>query len=266
MSGILYITSTPIGNLEDITLRALRILKEVDLIVSEAPRETLKLLTHYGIRKPLLDYSEHQWYHRRTPHKAKRIEQIMERLQGGEKVALVSKAGTPLISDPGYELINAVLAKDIKVVPIPGVTAVTTALSVSGLPLDRFIFEGFLPLKKSKRARRLQEAAEQSATVVFYESPYRIIRTLREMREHFGNRRVTIARELTKFYEEVIRGSLDEVITQLTNRPIKGEFTIIIEGTPPSSVPLKRDSGVAKDSRPHHLPLTGSRRDNIMRF
>ena len=230
MQGILYIVSTPIGNLEDITIRALRILKEVDLIASEDPRTTLKLLSHYEIKKPLISYTEHKWYFSGTPHKEKQKNIILEELLQGKNIALVSRAGTPLISDPGYELVNKLLEENIKVVPIPGVSAVVTALSVSGLATDRFIFEGFLPIKKSKVAKRLKDINTSTATIIFYESPYRVVKTLREIQKHFGNRRVVLARELTKLYEESIRGTIDEVIAKLESSKILGEFTIIVEG------------------------------------
>lgn len=234
MAGTLYIVSTPIGNLEDITARALRILKEVDLIASEAPQTTLKLLSHFEIRKPLISYSEHKWYFSGVPHKEKQIALIIRNLLEGKSVALVSKAGTPLISDPGYELVNAALDKNIKVIPIPGVSAVITALSISGLPTDRFIFEGFLPIKKSKCAKRLQEASQQTATIILYEAPYRVIKTLKEIRKHFGNRRIALARELTKLHEETLYGTIDEIIAQFADpegfRGTRGEYTIIVEG------------------------------------
>ncbi|MBI4833227.1 MAG: 16S rRNA (cytidine(1402)-2'-O)-methyltransferase [Planctomycetes bacterium] len=233
MPGILYIVSTPIGNLEDITLRALRILKEVDAIASENVNTTLKLLARYEIKKPLISYTEHKWYTSSTPHKLKQQGIIMEKLLNGENIALVSSAGTPLISDPGYELINQSLENNIKVIPIPGVSAAVTALSVSGLATDRFLFEGFLPLKKSKRHKRLLDANASNATMVFYESPYRLVKTLKEMCDCFGgSRKAVIGREMTKLYEETIRGTLDEVIARMEKQAVRGECTIVVEKAP----------------------------------
>lgn len=233
MPGTLYVVSTPIGNLEDITSRALRILKEVDAIASENVNTTLKLLARYEIKKHLISYTEHKWYSSSTPHKFKQQGIIMEKLLNGGNIALVSSAGTPLISDPGYELVNQCIENNIKVVPVPGASAAVTALSVSGLPTDRFLFEGFLPLKKSKRHKRLLDANASHATMVFYESPYRLVKTLKEMRECFGGeRKAVVGRELTKLYEECIRGTLDEVIARLEKQTIRGECTIVVEKAP----------------------------------
>ncbi|OGV99834.1 MAG: 16S rRNA (cytidine(1402)-2'-O)-methyltransferase [Nitrospinae bacterium RIFCSPLOWO2_02_FULL_39_110] len=220
MSGILYIVSTPIGNLEDITLRALRILKEVDLIAAEDTRRTKGLLTHYGISKPLTSYFSH--------NEKEKGEYLLNKLKDGKNIAIVSDAGTPGISDPAYYLIRLAMNNDIKVHPVPGPTGVIAALSTAGLPTDRFIFEGFLPRKAGKRHKRLESFINEERTVIIYESPYRIITTLQEIKDILGNRFVAIVRELTKIHEEVIRGTLDEVIQKLKGRAIKGEIILVI--------------------------------------
>lgn len=220
MSGILYIVSTPIGNLEDITLRALRILKEVDLIAAEDTRRTKGLLTHYGISKPLTSYFSY--------NEKEKGEYLLNKLKDGKNIAIVSDAGTPGISDPAYYLIRLVMNNDIKVHPVPGPTGVIAALSIAGLPTDRFIFEGFLPRKAGKRHKRLESFINEERTVIIYESPYRIITTLQEIKDILGNRFVAIVRELTKIHEEVIRGTLDEVIQKLKGRAIKGEIILVI--------------------------------------
>ncbi|MBI4377700.1 MAG: 16S rRNA (cytidine(1402)-2'-O)-methyltransferase [Nitrospinae bacterium] len=220
MNGILYIVSTPIGNLEDITLRALKILSEVDLIAAEDTRRTKGLLTHYEISNPLTSYFSH--------NEREKGEYLLNKLKNGQNIALVSDAGTPGISDPAYYLIKLALDNGIEVHPIPGPAGVIAALSVSGLPTDRFIFEGFLPRKKGKRFERLWSFVNEDRTIIIYESPYRIISTLQEIRDMLGNRPVAIAREMTKVYEEVIRGGADEVIRKLKERVIKGEIVLII--------------------------------------
>jgi 16S rRNA (cytidine1402-2'-O)-methyltransferase len=221
--GTLYVLATPIGNLEDITLRALRVLGEVDLIAAEDTRHTRKLLTHHGISRPLVSYHEHN-KHRQTPR-------LLARLQEGDSIALVTDAGTPGISDPGYTLLQAVLQDAIPVVPIPGPTAVIAALSVAGLPTDRFIFEGFLPLKGGRRQRRLEALGDESRTVVIYESPHRLVRLLQEIVTHLGpDRRVVVARELTKRFEEVQRGTAAALLDVFEGRTVRGECTVIIGG------------------------------------
>lgn len=222
MNGILYIVSTPIGNLEDITLRALKVLKEVDLIAAEDTRRTKGLLNHYGISKPLTSYFSH--------NEKEKGEYLLNKLKEGENIALVSDAGTPGISDPAYYLIKLALNNDIKVNPIPGPAGAITALSVSGLPTDKFIFEGFLPRKSGKRQKRLETFINEERTIIIYESPYRILATLQEIRDILGNRHVAVAREMTKVYEEIIRGTADDVIKKLKVKAIKGEITLIIGG------------------------------------
>lgn len=220
---MLYIISTPIGNLEDISLRALRILKEeVSLIAAEDTRTTIKLLSHYSIRKPLMSCFEH--------NETRRMEEIVQRVKAGENIAYVSDAGTPSISDPGFKLVRYAISQGIKVVPIPGPAAIIACLSVSGLPTDRFAFEGFLPPKPGSRKNRLISLAQEERTLIFYESPHRIMKTLQDMLEVFGDRQIAVGKELTKIYEEVFRGKTSEVITQLVPEKIRGEFTIVVAG------------------------------------
>jgi 16S rRNA (cytidine1402-2'-O)-methyltransferase len=222
--GTLYIVATPIGNLEDTTARALRTLKEVDLIAAEDTRRTRKLLSHFNIATPLTSYFEH--------NEARKTPWLIDRLEKGGDVGLVSEAGTPGVSDPGYRLVREALGRNIRVIPVPGVSAVITALSVSGLPTDRFVFEGFLPRKQAKRKRFLEEIAEEERTLILFESPRRLKDALGAILEACGDRAVTIARELTKAHEEVIRGSLSEVMAKLEEKPIKGEVTIVLRGKP----------------------------------
>lgn len=222
MTGILYVVSTPIGNLEDITIRALRIFKEVDVIAAEDTRRTRILLNHYGITTPVTSYYEY--------NKRKKGEYIIALLKEGKKVALVSDAGTPGISDPGFRLVEGAHKEKIPVVPIPGASAIVTALSISGLPSDRFIFEGFLSNKKGKRNSKLHELKDEKRTIAFYESPHRIINTLKAMLEIMGDREILIGRELTKKFEEVIRGKISYILRELENKPIKGEFTVVLKG------------------------------------
>src|SRR5579871_5527481 len=221
MSGTLYIVATPIGNLEDITLRALRTLRECDLVACEDTRQTRKLLDHAGISKPMVSYHEH--------NEAARTVELVEKLQSGSKIALVSDAGTPLISDPGYRLLVAAIDAGITVVPIPGVSAAVAALSASGLPPDSFRFCGFLPPRGGARKKALEEVANESATLIFYEAPHRIVEALEDIETVMGARKVVVAREITKMHEEFLRGTAAEIRTTLAARPsIKGEITILI--------------------------------------
>src|SRR5690349_6385885 len=192
MAGRLYLVATPIGNLEDITYRAVRVLREVDVIACEDTRQTRKLLEHYGIHKPTVSYHEH--------NEAERCEEFAERLRAGESIALVSDAGTPLVSDPGYRLVRAALSSDIPVEPIPGPSAALTALAASGLPTDTFRFEGFLPPKTGARTRLLESLVEETATLIFYEAPHRVLETLEAIEQVMGPRPVVLARELTKLH------------------------------------------------------------------
>lgn len=217
--GVLYIVSTPIGNLEDITLRALRILKEISLIAAEDTRLTRKLLTHYNISTPTVSYYEHNRF--------ARIPKIIDHLNTGKDVAVVTDAGTPGISDPAYKLIRAAIESGSRIEAIPGPSASITALTASGLPTDRFIFEGFLPRKKGRKAKLARLSAIE-ATVIFYESPKRIVRTLKDILEFMGDRPAVIGRELTKLHEEMIRGNVSKLLSHFTQKTPRGEFVIMI--------------------------------------
>ena len=220
--GVLYIVSTPIGNLKDITLRALNTLKEVGLIAAEDTRQTQKLLNHFGIHTPLTSYHSY--------NKEEKAEVLVRRLQEGLSIALVSDAGTPLISDPGHYLINRCIQEGFMAVPIPGPSAVLCALSVSGLPSDSFLFEGFLPKKKGKRLKKLESLRGLPHTLIFFESPHRVIQTLKDCLSVLGDRPMVLARELTKLFEEVIRGEISEIIERLVIKGMKGEVTLLIGG------------------------------------
>lgn len=220
--GILYIVATPIGNLEDITFRAVRTLREVDLIAAEDTRRTRILLNRYNIKTPLTSYYEH--------NKLIKGKQLVSRLETGQNLALVSDAGTPGISDPGYYLIKLALESSIPVIPIPGVSAAITALSISGFPTDSFIFEGFLPSKTNARKKLIERVEEEKRTLIFYESPNRLRAALQGILEICGDREVVVARELTKVFEEVIRGRITDVLSRLKGRKIKGEITLLVSG------------------------------------
>jgi 16S rRNA (cytidine1402-2'-O)-methyltransferase len=220
--GILYIVSTPIGNLDDITLRALKTLRHVDLIAAEDTRRTRKLLSHFDIHTPLVSYFEH--------NELKKLDKLLSHMKRGKEIALVSDAGTPGISDPGYRLVQQTVERGIPVIPIPGPSAVIAALSISGLPTDSFTFAGFLPKKGGKRRKLLEKLGDLDGTSILYESPHRLMRTLEDLLEVCGDRQIVIARELTKAFEETIRGSIREVINTLESRRIKGEVTIVLAG------------------------------------
>ena len=222
MAGVLYIIATPIGNLEDITLRALRILKEVDLIAAEDTRRARILLSHYDIRTPLTSYHEHNERAKAPP--------LVQQMRDGHNIALISDAGTPAISDPGYRLIVAAIGAGIRVIPLPGPSALAAALSASGLPTDRFTFEGFLPAKKRERRDKLRELAHDLRTLVFYEAPHRVKESLEDMLPILGDRQVVIGREISKIHEEFLRGSVGEVLAQLAGREARGEITLIVHG------------------------------------
>jgi len=233
MAGNLYIVGTPIGNLEDITLRALRTLKEVDLIACEDTRRTQKLLNHYQIRRRTTSYHEH--------NELTRAPELIIQLEEGSHIALVSDAGMPVISDPGYRLVKLAIRHGIRVIPIPGASAFVAALAGSGLPVDKFRFWGFLPPKRGARQRALAELKIDQRTQVFYEAPHRILDTLADVRKVLDDRAVVVAREVTKTFEEFVRGSASEVLQQLKSKPVKGEFTVLVgpPWTPEESVPKR---------------------------
>jgi len=225
----LYLVSTPIGNLEDITLRALRVLKEVNLIACEDTRHTRRLLDHFGINKPTISYHEH--------NEQARADELVQRLLAGESIAIVSDAGTPGISDPAYRIVTAAIEQDITVVPIPGAVALVTALTASGLSTDSFLFAGFPPHKKMARQAKLEELSGQRATLVFYEAPHRIRETLVDALEIFGDRQAAIARELTKLHEQFIRGNLSALVAHFDAHEPRGEIVLVIAGSGDDNLP-----------------------------
>ncbi|MHA7832447.1 MAG: 16S rRNA (cytidine(1402)-2'-O)-methyltransferase [Flagellimonas sp.] len=220
--GKLYLVPTPIGNLEDMTLRAIKVLKEVDVVLAEDTRTSGKLLKHFEIATPL------QSHHMHNEHK--QVDSLVQKMKDGATYALISDAGTPAISDPGFLLTRACVENDIEVECLPGPTAFVPALVNSGLPNDRFVFEGFLPIKKGRQTRLL-ELAEETRTMVFYESPHKLIKTLTHFAEYFGeDRPLSVSRELTKLYEETVRGTVSEVLEHFNNKAPKGEFVIVVGG------------------------------------
>lgn len=228
--GCLYIVATPIGNLQDISLRAIEVLKKVDWIAAEDTRHSLFLLQQYGIKTQLISLHEH--------NESERLQKLIQHLQNGESVALISDAGTPLISDPGFNLVREAKLLGITVIPIPGACAAIAALSASGLPTDRFVFEGFLPAKNTARINRLENLLHESRTLIFYEAPHRILDLLEAMQKVFGGKRkVVIARELTKMYETIFSADLDEVIAWMTKdkNQQRGEMVVLVEGATQSS-------------------------------
>jgi 16S rRNA (cytidine1402-2'-O)-methyltransferase len=248
MPGVLRLVATPIGNLEDITYRAVRVLREASLIACEDTRQTRKLLDHYGIHTPTISYHEH--------NEAERAGELVARMAGGESVALVSDAGMPLISDPGYRVVRAAIDAGIPVEPVPGASAALAALAASGLATDAFRFGGFLPHKAGQRLKLLESLADEAATVIFYEAPHRILESLEAIQQALGGRPVVVARELTKIHEEFLRGTAAEVRAQLAARDaVKGEITLLIgkaDAPPPDDTPLPEavaalvSAGVAK--------------------
>ena len=218
----LFLVPTPIGNLEDITFRSIRILNEVDLILAEDTRTSGKLLKHFDVKPPM------QSFHMYNEHKV--LDKMVAKLKGGIKIALISDAGTPGISDPGFLLVRACVEEGIEIECLPGATALIPAIVQSGLPTDRFIFEGFLPTKKGRQTR-LKQWSEETRTIVFYESPHKIVKTLSQLQEFIGgDRRLSVSRELSKKFEETVRGTVNELILHFTNKAPKGEFVIVLEG------------------------------------
>lgn len=220
--GVLYIVSTPIGNLDDMTFRGLSVLKSSDIILCEDTRHSGRLLKHFDISARLLSYHDH--------NALSRIPLVVEKLAGGCIVSLITDAGTPGVSDPAYRVIRAAIDEHIPVVPVPGASAVLSALVVSGLPLDRFVFEGFLPVKSGQRRNRLEFLSSEPRTIVLYISPYKIIKTLTEIFDILGDREISLSRELTKLHEETIRGTVSSVLDTLSGRTVKGECTLVIKG------------------------------------
>ncbi|WP_044975795.1 16S rRNA (cytidine(1402)-2'-O)-methyltransferase [Ruminococcus sp. HUN007] len=229
MPGTLYVLGTPIGNISDITLRALDILGEVDFIAAEDTRVTLKLLNRYDIKKPLVSYHDHS--------SRSCAETIINRLAGGETAAVVTDAGMPCISDPGEDLVKLCYENDIPVRVIPGPSAVVSALAVSGLSTSRFSFEGFLSVTRKQRIEHLEEVKDNKNTMIFYEAPHKLVSTLEDMHEYFGDRRISLCRELTKVYEEVIRTTLSGALEYYSEKSPKGEYVLVIEGKPESDEP-----------------------------
>ena len=224
MSGTLYIVGTPIGNLEDMSFRAIRILKEVSIIAAEDTRRTQKLCTYYQINTPLTSYHDF--------NKEEKTAVLLERLREGSHVALVCDAGTPLVSDPGYFLVRQAVEAAISLVPIPGPSAVLSALCISGLATDRFLFEGFVPRKPGVREKFFEKLEREIGTIIVFETQHRILKTLRAIHKTMGNRRIVLTRELTKLNEEIIRGDVEEICQTLEGKTIKGEITLLIQGQP----------------------------------
>lgn len=241
MSSKLYIVSTPIGNLEDITLRALNVLKQVDLIACEDTRTTKKLLSRYQILKPLTSYHEH--------NEIEKAKELLSMLQEGHSIALVTDAGTPGVSDPGYRIVKLASENGVQIFSVPGPSAAVAALSISGLPTSSFTFLGFPPKQKKQLIHYLERLKDYPETLVFYESPRRVIKTLESMAEVFGERNASLGREITKMYEETLRGTLSEIVTTLKSRDnLKGEFTLVIEGN-------SQDKGEFDSETIHYLLL-----------
>jgi 16S rRNA (cytidine1402-2'-O)-methyltransferase len=220
-SGTLYVVSTPIGNLEDISQRAIRVLGEVDLIAAEDTRKSGILLKHLAIRKPLVSYHSY--------NETRKVDELISELQAGKAVAVITDAGTPGISDPAFTLIRSAIQHGFPVVPLPGATALAAALVMSGLPMDRFVFEGFLPVKKGRKGR-IEALTTEPRTIVLYESPHRIARTLQDLLTIIGDRPAALAREITKTFEETLRGTLSELLAKVTGKTIKGEIVLVVGG------------------------------------
>jgi 16S rRNA (cytidine1402-2'-O)-methyltransferase len=222
MTGILYIVATPIGNLEDITLRAVRVLREVDVVAAEDTRHTQILLNHHKIHTPFTSYHEH--------NEKTKAQELVARLVQGQNIALVSDAGTPAISDPGFRLVVQAIRAGVRIIPIPGASALTAVLSAGGLPTDKFVFEGFLPARKMQRRERLQTLRDETRTLIFYEAPHRLKETLADIGELLGNREAVLAREVSKIHEEFLRGPVSELVRALSSGDVRGEVTLIISG------------------------------------
>lgn len=247
MAGKLYLCATPIGNLEDITLRVLRVLEEVDLIAAEDTRNSIKLLNHYEIKTPMTSYHEF--------NKIEKAYQLVEKLQEGMNIALITDAGTPGISDPGEELVKIAYEAGIGVTSLPGPAACITALTLSGLSTRRFAFEAFLPKDKKERKRILEELQKETRTIILYEAPHHLIKTLEELREALGNRRITLCRELTKKYEEGQRTTIDEVLEYYKDKEPRGEYVLVLEGKTKEEVEEERKKEWEPLSLEEHMQL-----------
>ncbi len=247
MAGKLYLCATPIGNLEDITLRVLRVLEEVDLIAAEDTRNSIKLLNHYEIKTPMTSYHEF--------NKIEKAYQLVEKLQEGMNIALITDAGTPGISDPGEELVKIAYEAGIEVTSLPGPAACITALTLSGLSTRRFAFEAFLPKDKKERKRILEELQKETRTIILYEAPHHLIKTLEELREALGNRRITLCRELTKKYEEEQRTTIDEVLEYYKDKEPRGEYVLVLEGKTKEEVEEERKKEWEPLSLEEHMQL-----------
>jgi len=247
MAGKLYLCATPIGNLEDITLRVLRVLEEVDLIAAEDTRNSIKLLNHYEIKTPMTSYHEF--------NKIEKAYQLVEKLQEGMNIALITDAGTPGISDPGEELVKIAYEAGIEVTSLPGPAACITALTLSGLSTRRFAFEAFLPKDKKERKRILEELQKETRTIILYEAPHHLIKTLEELREALGNRRITLCRELTKKYEEGQRTTIDKVLEYYKDKEPRGEYVLVLEGKTKEEVEEERKKEWETLSLEEHMQL-----------
>lgn len=252
MNGTLYLVATPIGNLQDITFRALETLKKVDLIACEDTRHTQKLLNHYSIKNRLISYHEH--------NEKERAEELAGMLKGGKSIAIVSDAGTPAICDPSFRIVEKANEIGVKVISIPGAVAFVNGLIVSGLATDSVFFGGFLPSKKSERIKRLEEVKEIPATLVFYETPHRIEKALADCLEILGNRKAAIARELTKLHEEILRGDLNELLGKISGNPLKGEIVLILDRKSNETIRLDVNTAGTLKSRLTELESEGTER------
>ena len=247
MSGKLYLVATPIGNLEDITIRAIRILKEVEVIIAEDTRHTLQLLNHLEINKKLISYHRHSEENKR--------EGILKLLKEGKNMAVVSDAGTPVISDPGENLVKEAIKQNIEVVPIPGPCALITALIASGLDTTEFVFFGFLPVNKKNRNRKLEEIYQETKTIIVYEAPHKLVGTLKELENVLGERQIVLAKELTKLHESYLRGNIHQVLEEIQEP--KGEYVILIEGANKSKVEIEKEELIKKSLEEHYLYYAG---------
>lgn len=246
-AGTLYLVATPIGNLEDITMRALRVLNEVDIIAAEDTRQTLKLLNHFEIKKTLVSYHEH--------NKVEKGNNLVQQLLNGKNIALVTDAGCPGISDPGEDLVKLAVEHRINITMVPGPAALITGLVLSGLSTSRFVFEGFLAVSKRQRNERLLNLKEETRTVIFYEAPHKLIHTLRDIYKVLGNRRISLARELTKKFEEIVRCTIEEAIEKYQNESPRGEFVLIIEGADERAITDNHRKSWEEISLNEHLEL-----------